>query len=362
MEITGKITGIRYQTQLTEDLNLIDFADFDINTSPTACLVTNKKWTFAISKWVSPKRTRSYPYERVYNTLNLVKKITVIPIVKDEGAKGDRDFIQWDTVSLMSLLDVYVILGYYTDATKIDLKITAQQFDNNFIKMKIQEIENYHSSALHWNLNELNTKLPEYLERQKRAYAEIEQKTGVKLHKLTGLSNFQKKIEREVHGFMTFSRQKAKEAQTREMKTIQPKEVLSTRSKAKITITNYLGGQYNFTVDEVTFEESESFLIEAKHSKNSVLPSKSDIKDGLVKMILYSNLREVEVDGISYKCKPVLALTSNKLIGQLISDDTDDKFQKFIYQNHLSETQADFIIELFKEARDNSFTVKISQI
>ena len=60
---------------------------------------------------MSPKRTRSYPYERVYNSLRISKKITVIPVIKDEGAKGDRDFLQWDTISLMSLLDVFVLPG-----------------------------------------------------------------------------------------------------------------------------------------------------------------------------------------------------------------------------------------------------------
>ncbi|MEM4247619.1 MAG: hypothetical protein QXF14_04885, partial [Candidatus Woesearchaeota archaeon] len=69
------------------------------------------KHSLGISKGVWPKRARSYPYERVYNTLNISKKITVIPIVKNEGAAGDSDFIQWDTVSLMSLLDVYVIFA-----------------------------------------------------------------------------------------------------------------------------------------------------------------------------------------------------------------------------------------------------------
>ncbi len=57
-------------------------------------LLADNNHTFAVSKWISPKRTRSYPFERVFNTLRVSKKITVIPIVKDEGAKGDRDFIQ----------------------------------------------------------------------------------------------------------------------------------------------------------------------------------------------------------------------------------------------------------------------------
>ncbi len=65
----------------------------------------------------------------------------MIPIVKDEGANGDRDFIQWDTVSLMSLLDVFVIFAYYDKAEKKGQKITNQQFDNEYVLSKIREIE-----------------------------------------------------------------------------------------------------------------------------------------------------------------------------------------------------------------------------
>lgn len=118
MKITARITGISYKPLLQKELPKIPFDNFNINESPANCIIHNEKYFFAISKWVSPKRTRSYPYERVYDTLSLSKKITVIPIVKDEGINGDRDYIQWDTISLMSLLDVYVIPAYYTSAEK----------------------------------------------------------------------------------------------------------------------------------------------------------------------------------------------------------------------------------------------------
>ena len=193
MEIIGKITGIKYQVLFTEDLKNIKIKDFDINEMPSSCLLTSNKHTFAVSKWVSPKRTRSYPFERVYNTLQISKKITVIPIVKDEGEKGDRDFIQWDTVSLMSLLDVFVIFAYYEKAERADQKITNQQFNNKYVLSKIKEIEQYHSSALHWNLNELNTNLHSIIDKVKTSYSKIEKLTGVKLHNPNGLDNFKEK-------------------------------------------------------------------------------------------------------------------------------------------------------------------------
>jgi hypothetical protein len=140
MNIAGIITGIKYKVVLVEDLKEFDIKKFDINEAPSAYIRNDDKHKFAISKWVSPKRTRSYPFERVFNPLHLSKKITVIPIAKDEGAKGDRDFIQWDTVSLMSLLDVFVIFAYYEKAEKADQKITNQLFDNNYVLSRLKEM------------------------------------------------------------------------------------------------------------------------------------------------------------------------------------------------------------------------------
>ena len=362
MNIEGLITGIKYSVLLSEELQTVDFDKYNVNNVSSFCLLKDGKNSFAVSKWVSPKRTRSYPYERVYNTLNVSKKITVIPIIKDEGFDGDRDFLQWDTVSLMSLLDVFVIFAYYDKATKnikFDNKITDFQFDNKYVVSKIKEIENYHSSALHWNLNELKNNLHNIVDKAKKSYAKIEKQTEVMLHNQIGIENFKKRIGKDVSDFMEFSREKAKQAQSREFVTTQPKESLSTLTKAKITITNYLGGQYFFTVDEVFIEKDTVHLIESKHSKKSILPSKGDIKDGLLKMILYSNLAEVKIDGKTVKSEAVLNLTSSKLKGQLRSNDTINKRVTFFLENNMSPENSVFIDALFKEAEANNFTVKI---
>jgi hypothetical protein len=349
MDITGKITGIKYKVLLAEDLQIFDLKGINVNSLPSCCLLKDNNHYFAVSKWVSPKRTRSYPYERVYNTLNISKKITIIPVIKDEGADGDRDFLQWDTVSLMSLLDVFVIFAYYNGAkknSKYSNKITDFQFDNNYVISKIKEIEQYHSSALHWNLNELKNNLNSIIDTARNKYLDIANKTGVKLHNEAGIENFKEKISKDVTAFMNFSRDKAQKAQAREINTVQPKESLSTLTKAKITITNYLGGQYFFTADEVEIKNNTIYLIESKHSKTSVLPSKGDIKDGLLKMILYSNLLEVFVDGVQMKCKVVLKLTSTKYEGS----------DKLNYQ------QKAFVDTLLKEARENGFEIRIEKI
>lgn len=359
MNIKGKITGIKYKVILSDDLKDVDIKKFDINDAPSAFILKDNKHTFAISKWVSPKRTRSYPFERVFNTLHISKKITVIPIVKDEGENGDRDFIQWDTVSLMSLLDVFVIFAYYEKADKADQKITNQQFNNKYVISKIKEIEQYHSSALHWNLHELNTNLHSIIDKVKTSYSKIEKLTSIKLHNPNGLDNFKEKIGKDVSLFMAFSRGKAEKAQSREFVTQQPKESLSTLTKAKITITNYLGGKYFLTVDEILLSKDKVSLIEGKHSTNALLPSKGDIKDGLLKMILYCNLSDVSANGKKVKCEAVLSLTSTKIKGSITSSSTKKEISIFFEVNKFSTPQILLVETIFAEAKQNKFIIKI---
>ena len=93
MEIKAQIVeSIKYKPILKCNLTEISIENFNINSAKLACLVSSGQNRFAASKWISPKRTRSYPYERVPNTFLGSKRITIIPVIKDEGENGDRDF------------------------------------------------------------------------------------------------------------------------------------------------------------------------------------------------------------------------------------------------------------------------------
>ena len=146
MDLFAKIKGIKYTPILCRELQIFDSKDIEkaISSCASFILKINKEKQIAISWWVSAKRTRSYPYARVYDTLGFSgKKITIIPVFKDEGKEGDRDFLQWDTISLMSLLGVYVIVAYYKDAERSKRyrhKITSQRFDIDYIKKQIKNI------------------------------------------------------------------------------------------------------------------------------------------------------------------------------------------------------------------------------
>lgn len=196
--LQATIQNFSYQKMWREELESFTFEN--INTLPSKCLISVKNKTLALSKWVSPKRTRSYPYARVYDTFDsgANKVVTIIPLIKDEGINGDMDYLQWDTLSLMSLLNVYVIIGFYDEAqphlSRIG-KITNQHFNNEYILGQLTQLVNYHQSALHWNLNQLsNENLAVLANLTKNAYANISSILNIKLHNPQNIDKFIQKI------------------------------------------------------------------------------------------------------------------------------------------------------------------------
>ncbi len=313
MEIYGKIEGISYRPFLTTVLNQynMDQLDYALSEIGSFIIEINKDNRIAISRWVSSKRTRSYPYSRVYDTLGFSgKRVTIIPVIKDEGKDGDRDFLQWDTVSLMSLLGIYVIIAYYDQAVpsrNFKNKITDQKFNLAYIKNEINKLMAYQSDALHWNLEQID-KIFQVATLALESYEKISKNLGIEMHSKESAQQRINKLYKEKENFMKFSREEASKAQKRESQTIQPKEFL-TGTKAMITITNYLGGNYYFTCDEVEVHGNEIYLIEGKHGINEY-PSLADVKDGLLKMILYTNLKKVYLNNKEFTPVPFLKLTT----------------------------------------------------
>ena len=313
MDIVGQIKQIRYTPTLCSELDSYPFGQLRSLLSTRGAFKLSLDGDYlAISRWVSAKRTRSYPYARVYDTLGFTgKRITVIPIYKDEGFDGDRDFLQYDTISLMSLLGVYVIIAYYDNAAKnvdYENKITSQEFDHNFVGDRIMEIASYHSDALHWNMGQLEQAA--YVgERAINSYRNISHTLGVVMHSEDGARKKIRELASGLEIFRDASRTRGIKAQFRESRTVQPKEFLEG-GKATITITNFYNGFYPFTVDEAFLNGTDLYLIEAKHTGYAKLPSLEDIKDGILKMVIFSNLDTVTIDGLRYNSVPALKLTT----------------------------------------------------
>ena len=314
MNILAEIKGLKYTPLMCRKLQVFKFDELEKLLSAKTTFIMNmaRGNQVAVSRWVSPKRTRTYPYSRVYDSLSFSgKKVTITPIFKDEGSQGDRDFLQWDTISLMSLLGVYAVITYYADAsksTRYTHKITNQRFAVQHVRSQIEALMSYQSDALHWNLSQLDN-VGEIGEKALKAYGDISKKLGINMHSLESSKRRIQQLRKGKEAFMTLSRDLARKAQNRESVTRQPKEHL-VGAKGTITIKNYLGGEYYFTCDEFEIHGEELYLIEGKHTEAGRLPSLGDIKDGLLKMALFTNLEDTRIDEGHYNPVPILKLTT----------------------------------------------------
>jgi hypothetical protein len=353
LELFGRIKrGLSYKIYNKIQLKEVGKILSDV---PSKFLINIDGYKLAVCRWVSPKRTRSYPYARIYDIMSqdVSKKVAIIPVVKDEGIDGDRDFLQWDTISLLSLLGIYVIPAYYCRASKRQIKnkvkFSNQQFNLKYIHHKLKELAYYKSDALHWNMKEFKKgNFLKIVKKVKECYQMLSKTLGVKIHDPKGIDKYYSEIQGSIKNFIALSRDRSKKAQRREVKTKQPKEKIKSEKKASITIENYLGGLYYFTIDEVEIRENIVYLIESKHSKSSSLPGVNDIKDGLIKVMLYQCIDELYLEGKKVSHRAVLRLTSETTqttkIDKVISSLRDGKRKQF-FEN------------LLKESKDNNFEV-----
>jgi len=350
-QVTAKIRNFIYQPTFTTDYRTYDISDLNEALNDAVFFLqvdANNK--YAVSRWVSPKRTRSYPYARVYNTLDYSgKRITIIPVLKDEGLDGDRDYLQWDTVSLMSLLNVHVILGYYVEAERNGRsarkpnKITKQKFDVDSLRTQLDIISTYQASSLHWNLDQLS-KIGRVGAGAIDAYANISASLGITMHAANPAISRFNALSESASAFIDTSRNLAVAAARRETMTVNPSENVRGE-KARVTITNYLGGAYYFTADEIHVDSATNSirLVEAKHTnrQGKYLPSESDIKDAFIKMALFTNLEDVVLNGQPVEHESFIKLTA------------PEEFD----EENLSTRKKAFYKKVLAEAKTNNFGI-----
>lgn len=75
LKFKGIIKNVSYHPRLIQKLKSYNFEQFDINISDSFGLIKIEDKNIAYSKWVSPKRTRSYPFARMYNVYSQSKVI-----------------------------------------------------------------------------------------------------------------------------------------------------------------------------------------------------------------------------------------------------------------------------------------------
>ncbi len=367
LHFTGFIKGVAYKTYLAEKekLKAIKLENFDANTSPSYGIIDSDGTKVSYSKWVSPKRTRSYPFARIYNTYNFSKVITIIPVLKDEGSDGDRDLIQYSTFSWMNLLNIYIVLAYYDGAEKSykkdqenKNKLTKQQFNNDFIKAQIEEILTYHQSALHWNRSLLENKFAQTFEKALDSYEKISTETNVKIHSSQIARKTLKKIQEDFEEFKNISHKASQSASKREALVSHELEYLVDGKKSTFSITNYLGGVYYLTPDEVIDEidKNNRYIIqESKNTSESNFPKLPDIQDGLFKLILFSNIHELKLNDQIVNFVTKLKLTGKNVNDSLVLPAATEVLEVFLEKNtsNFSKTEKTIIRKLVLEVGKN---------
>ena len=363
IHFTGFIKGVTYKTCLGEKLNEINIDSFDVNQASSYGLIKSSITEIAYSKWVSPKRTRSYPFARIYTTYNSSKIITIIPVIKDEGKDGDRDVIQYSTISWMNLLNIYIVLAYYETAQKSSKKgqltkdkLSNQKFNDEFVKAQINEILAYRQSALHWNKNLFEERFSSIFEKALNSYDSIASQTGVVIHSRISMDNYLQKIIFEFEEFKNISLKGSQSASKREAMTSHKMEYLEDGLKATFSIENYLGGVYHLTADEIFVYNNDYIIQESKNSSKESLPKLPDIQDGLFKLILFSNLDSLTLNGEPVDFLTKLKLTGKNVVGSIIFPDaTVEELDNFLQANKtiFTKKQKQIIGKLALEAENN---------
>ena len=370
LHLSGIIRNVRYLPQFRNStLNRYHLCSFDINDSDASSVVRfDDEYMIGLSKWVSPKRTRSFPFSRIYNTYHLPKIVTVIPIIKDEGYEGDNDRINFMTLSWMNLMDVYIILAWYDDAeahADVPNKITAQRFNSTYVVQKLHEIRLNRKSAMHWNEMHFEIDFEAVYRRAVERYRQLGAKLGTKMHPVSRhLNTLDKYLENGKYSldkFASHTLPRSYSAAKRETLTRHKLERLTDGNNAHLAIQNRLGGTYHLTADEVFYERGQLVIQESKNTKRSGLPSIGDIQDGLFKCILHSNIDELRLGETAVKFSTRLKLTGAFRGNLILPVDDIIVLDSFLKENRFSQADVSKIRLLNKEASVNqSLTIHIA--
>lgn len=363
--LKGFVKDVEYHPCLNPTkYEIYDVLEFDVNSVHAYGLINlgTSENNLAFSKWVSPKRTRTYPFARIYNTYHLnSKKVTIIPIIKDEGAgTQNNDRINYITFSWMNLLNVYIILSYYEKAerkTGTTDRITNQLLNPESVREKLIEVSRYQASALHWNTNHFQEDFEQVYLKAVESYEKIsfDQKVGMHASRdhLQKLEQFKKDDHFSLESFKNATLPASQAAALRESITVHELESLDENTKGVFSISNYLGGEYHLTADEVYWLSDHFVIQESKNSSKKKFPSENDIKDGLFKLILFSNLEQLEVGNktdVDFIVR--LKLTGNFRSTLFLPNDQESIF-KFGIDNSLTRTQQNTLALLNRESIEN---------
>ena len=213
-------------------------------------------------------------------------------------------------------------------------------------------------TALHWNTTHFEEDFESTYLNAVAGYKKISQDKNIAVHNpknhLQTLEKFKADDCFSLTCFKEATLPRSYEAAHRESLTTHILESLEENTKGIFRISNYLGGQYYLTTDEVYWENDQLIIQESKNSSKGKLPAEDDIKDGLFKLILFANMEEVAVDGrenVQFITR--LKLTGD-LMGSLFLPCATEGVLNFCAENRLTQTHQKRLILLNQEASKNN--------
>jgi len=314
-----------YRFKINKSLDLPKFSLTELKSIETigkSFLVDLNGRQIAISYWIGSKRSRTYPFPRLYDILQEknIKKIALIPIVKDEGPpdengkhKGDRDYLAWSTFTMCSFLDVYLIPTFHvkaTQSTNFPNKVTNHDVDRKYVIDKIKEISKTTKSPKEWN-NEQRCNLSSIVAAALDGYKKIKVDTGIPIK----ISTIAEKLKTRQNGndFLKNSQLASQHARENEIKTSEQKhEELYGLPKCPIDLIHDSKEVIFWAPDGYVMKGDHVYLVESKNSQ--YMPSMTQIKDALLKVILYCGIKVAKTQNSNtIHLHPVLLLSSKKL-------------------------------------------------
>ncbi len=361
--VEAKIGNDIYKFQIDPNLKEFDFRNAIKNKRKSFKSKFLNKETISISVWTTPKRTKTYPFPRVYSTLGENgKKITIIPVQASYGKYGDKNKIQPGTIYWMTELGVYVIVGVFINAkskkkgkpaankkagkisTEGELVFSDFEFDLDDLEEQINEIIEKNPSVEEWNQKQTN-KIPKLLEYATERNKELGGELGVQVQNFNSL---EKKLKIWVKDFPAYLADCDKEslgAQKRETSGEQKLEnVPGVKGKINVDMGN--SKKLFLTSDSMSIDENKKNIeiLEGKHSTRGKFPNENDVLDALFKLMIFKK-SDFKINGVKYTKKLVCYLSG-------IIPATDEEIKKE-YKELIQECKNNDI-----EFRFNDKTIK----
>ena len=317
----------------------------------------------AISVWTTPKRTKTYPLPRVYNTLSHSgKKITIIPVQASYGEKGDDNKLQPGTISWMSGLGVYVIIGVYIKAKmrpkgkaaanakegKVSTQgvpvFTSFEFKNDELKKQVKEIVSKCPKVEDWNQKQL-LKIPSLLKTAIENNRRLGKELGVLVRPFKSLEKKLGIWETDIPKFLLDCDKESKKAQHREFSSDQKLENVPGK-KGKFNVNMGNSKMIFLTADSVSVDQHKKIIeiLEGKHSTIKKFPDENDVCDALFKLMIFKK-SNIKIGGIKYAKKLVCYLSGT---GIVTNEEVKRKYQDLIIECNNNNIELRFNDKIIK--------------